>query len=137
MKYEKSCGAILFREFPEGWKTLLLRHNQGHWAFAKGHVEGNETEEQTALREILEETGLTAQLDTGFRMVTTYSPQPDVQKDVIYFIARVKEGSAVPQLEEIQTLEWQDFDSALKILTFKNDKDIFEKAVEYFQQTQA
>ena len=69
MKMEKSCGAIVARQTDTGREILLIRHvNGGHWAFPKGHVEENETEEQTALREILEETGLSVTLDTGFRV---------------------------------------------------------------------
>ena len=58
MKQEKSCGAIILRKQNKTIETLLVKHTKGHWAFAKGHVEENETEEETALREIKEETGL-------------------------------------------------------------------------------
>ena len=58
-------------------EILLIRHkNGGHWAFPKGHVEKKETEEDTALREIREETGLEVLLDTGFRRAVTYSRSP-------------------------------------------------------------
>ena len=89
MKMEKSCGAILCRETEELPQVLLIRHkNGGHWGFPKGHVEDRETEEETARREIWEETGLKAKLDTGFRKVVTYSPKPRVMKDVVSFAAR-------------------------------------------------
>ena len=55
MKYEKSCGAVIFRR-AEGWNVLLIRHTKGrHISFPKGHVEQGETEAQTAEREIREE----------------------------------------------------------------------------------
>ena len=58
MKYEKSCGAVIFRR-TDVWNVLLIRHNKGrHVSFPKGHVEPGETESQTAEREIFEETGL-------------------------------------------------------------------------------
>ena len=82
MKREISCGAVIARQTENGREILLIRHvNGGHWAFPKGHMEGNETESETALREIREETGLTVTLDTGFRAVVTYSPKPDTQSD--------------------------------------------------------
>ena len=76
MKKETSCGAVIARQTDTGCEILLIRHeNGGHWAFPKGHVEENETETETALREIREETGLAVTLDTGFRAVVTYSPE--------------------------------------------------------------
>ncbi len=75
MKREKSCGAVLVRRAVSGWETLLIRHaNGGHWAFPKGHVEPGETEAQTALREIREETAIAASLWPGFRTVISSFP---------------------------------------------------------------
>ena len=56
MEYEKSCGAVVFRIGERGPEALVIHQNAGHWGFPKGHVEPGEDEEQTALREILEET---------------------------------------------------------------------------------
>ena len=85
MRTEKSCGAVVFREKDYKKQILLIRHvNGGHWAFPKGHVEKGETEEQTALREILEETGLDVILDNRYRQVVSYSPRKDVIKDVVF-----------------------------------------------------
>ena len=54
MKHEKSCGCIII----EDKKVLLIKQTNGVWGFPKGHVEENETELQTAEREVKEETGL-------------------------------------------------------------------------------
>ena len=59
MQHEKSCGAIVYRKFHGNIELLLIKNqNGGHWSFPKGHVEEGETEEQTAVREIMEETGI-------------------------------------------------------------------------------
>ena len=63
MKKEKSCGCIVFND----GKVLLVRHNKGHWDFPKGHVEPGETEEQTAKREVKEETNIDVEINTNFR----------------------------------------------------------------------
>ena len=60
MKREKSCGVLVLRRQEEELYVVLLRHRfGGHWSFPKGHVEAGESERQTALREVREETGLT------------------------------------------------------------------------------
>ena len=61
MKREKSCGVLVLRQQEDELYVVLLRHRfGGHWSFPKGHVEAGESERQTALREVREETGLTS-----------------------------------------------------------------------------
>ena len=112
---------------------LLLKHNGGHWAFPKGHVENDETEVETAIREIKEETNLDVEVDTKFRYVVNYSPKPEVTKDVVYFLAEMKGGLARPQLIEIQKLKWVTALEALDIITFENDKKVFLRAMDYLK----
>ena len=69
MQHEKSCGAVVFTRTDKGVKYLLIANLKGIYGFPKGHVEAGETEEQTALREIREETGLRVTLVPGFRAV--------------------------------------------------------------------
>ena len=58
--YEKSCGGIIFYKTKQNTKILLVKNNNGrYWSFPKGHIEEGETEQETAIREIKEETGLT------------------------------------------------------------------------------
>ena len=92
MEREKSCGAVIFREENTRRYYLVLKSTQGHTTLCKGHVEGDETEHETAAREILEETGLTADIDTGFRRTVTFYPKPGVVKDVVFFTARMSGG---------------------------------------------
>ena len=98
MLHEKSCGAIVYRKYHGNTEILLIKHiNSGHWSFPKGHVEGDETEVETAKREILEETGIEVNLDPTFRELVTYSPRKDTVKVVVYFVAKAK-NTDVPVL---------------------------------------
>lgn len=137
MRTEKSCGAVVFRNKNDNIQVLLIRHlNGGHWAFPKGHVEKGETEEQTALREILEETGLAVELDNRYRQVVSYSPKKDVVKDVVYFVATASSDAAtVAQEEEISQIVWVDMHKAADYVSFDNDKKVLLGAIEHYLNT--
>lgn len=128
MKREKSCGAVIFREENTERYYLALTSTLGHTTHCKGHVEGDETEHDTAAREIREETGLTVDFVDGFREVISYEPAPGVTKDVVFFLARLRDGDPVCQPDEVATLRFLPFDEALSALTYPSDKDTLQKA---------
>lgn len=133
---EKSCGAVVWREADGVRQYLLARHNGGHWSFPKGHVEAAEKEADTARREILEETGLTAEIDTGFRQVVTYYPKPGVVKDVVFFTATPSGGQEHAQEEEISEIGWFSFEEACPLVTFASDEEVLLAAEKYLHQKQ-
>lgn len=132
MLHEKSCGAIVYRKYHGNTEILLIKHvNSGHWSFPKGHVEGDETEVETAKREIMEETGIDVILDPTFREIVTYSPKKDTQKNVVYFIAKAKNTDYVPQEEEIADIRWVEIGRAGQVLSYENDRSIVNKAKKF------
>lgn len=131
---EKSCGAVVWRREAGERQYLLVRHNGGHWSFPKGHVEGDETEAETAAREILEETGLTADIHTAFRQQVTYSPKPGTVKDVIFFTAVPTGGQEHPQESEISQLGWFSFPEAAQRVTYASDEEVLLAAEAYLNQ---
>lgn len=132
MRYEKSCGAIVFREAEKSHEILLLKHKAGHWDFPKGHVEEGESEQQTALREVMEESGLVVKiLDNGFRRVIHYSPYPGCVKDVVYFIARYESGELKIQTEEISGALWASPGEALEMISYQNARELLADALSY------
>ena len=129
MNYEKSCGAIVYRKHHGNTEILLVRHlKSGHWSFPKGHMDAGETEEDTARREIKEETGLDVLLDTGFRETVNYSPKKNTKKTVVYFVGMVASHELIPQQDEISELRWRDIEQAGNVLTYENDKLLANKA---------
>ena len=88
MRCEKSCGAVVFTTIDGEIKYLLISNLQGIYGFPKGHVEGNETEAETALREVYEETNLRIKLIEGFRTTDKHViPQKkDTIKQITYFL---------------------------------------------------
>lgn len=134
MKYEKSCGAVIFRR-TDVWNVLLIRHNKGrHVSFPKGHVEPGETESQTAEREILEETGLRVRVDKRFRAENRYNIRPDTQKLVVIFAAVTELSEIIPQPEEIAEAFWSPVDEAAERLTYERDRRIMRDAFEHIQK---
>lgn len=124
MQHEKSCGAIVYRKSHGNTEILLIKHiNSGHWSFPKGHMENGETEIETAIREIKEETSVNVMIDPTFRETVSYFPKRDTQKTVVYFIARAKNYDFVPQEEEIAEIRWVDIGYASTILTYENDQE--------------
>ncbi|WP_119015733.1 bis(5'-nucleosyl)-tetraphosphatase [Anaeroplasma bactoclasticum] len=128
MEREKSCGAVLYL-MKEGKRFYLIEKMRlGHYSLVKGHVEGNETEEETALREIKEETNLDAKLDTSFRQVITYSPKVGVIKDVVFFVGEIVSLDVKAQEEEVNQILFLEFEDAINTLTYESDKEILRLA---------
>ncbi len=128
MKQEKSCGAVIFREENTNRYYLVLHSTQGHTTLCKGHVEGDETEHETAAREIREETGLAVDFIDGFRAVIAYSPRPGAAKDVVFFLARARGQDIVCQPEEVADARFLPFGEALEALTHPSDRETLQKA---------
>ena len=135
MKREKSCGALVYRLLDDNrTQLLLLKHRYGgHWSFPKGHVERGENEVQTALREIKEETGLSVDLQNGFRECVSYSPKPNVKKQVVYFLGYARDDRVQKQEEEVSELQWMDSEKARQMVTFENDHRLISKATQFLQ----
>ncbi len=133
IKKEKSCGAVVVRRVKGGYLTLLIQHRGGHWGFPKGHVENDETEPETAIREIREETGLDVTIDTNFKQSVIYCPRNYIEKEVIYFTAITDMRETTPQPEEIRRADWFTFDEASMQLSHENDIQILRKAQKYWK----
>lgn len=132
MRNEKSCGAIIFKQ--EERKILyLLLYGPSYWGFVKGLVEKEESEEETALRETKEEAGIKVKLLKGFKETIKYMYKFDgelINKEAIFFIAQAEEDK-VKISEEHEDFKWMDFQEAIELMRFKNQKEILRKANEF------
>ena len=122
MKYEKSCGAIVIDDN----KVLVIKHRAGHVGFPKGHVEDGETEVETAIREVKEETGIDIEVDTNYRYTTNYSPKEGVSKEVIFFLGKVIGGKIKPQYTEVDEVSFIPMDRVLDKLDFDDMKELYK-----------
>ena len=126
--YEKSCGAVLFTEQGGERKYILITNISGHIGFPKGHIEYGETEKQTALREIYEETGIHTSIIDGFREFYNYRINSFIKKKAIYFLASFDPKDIQMCIREISEYRLLDYQQALNTLNFRHDKKILEKA---------
>jgi tRNA nucleotidyltransferase (CCA-adding enzyme) len=132
MKFEKSCGVIVYRYNNGSTEFLAVKSKAfGHWGFPKGHVENGESEEETAKREVLEETGLEIGICSGFREGIEYSPKEGIIKEVIYYIGKSQGSDVNIQQEEIEDYRWLNFHEMFEMLTFENDKKILTEAKDF------
>ena len=134
MRKEKSCGAVIYKYIDNELFILLLKHNLGHWSFAKGHVEDSETEQETAIREIKEETNLDVTINSDFRYVITYSPYEGAIKDVVYFLATTNSNNIKAQQSEISEIKWFKYEDAISMITYEDDRKVLMKAIEYLNK---
>ena len=135
MVYEKSCGCVLYYIHRELRVLVIKQARNGNWSFPKGHVEQNETEYETAIREVREEVGAEVSPIEGFREVIRYAPKTNVQKDVVYFVASPETPTIKMQKEEVSDYKWMRPEDAMKNLTFKNDKEVLRKALDFLKET--
>ena len=138
MKYEKSCGCLVVNQ----GKVLMIQHNEGHWDFPKGHMEVGESEEDTALREVKEETNINVVLDSEepFLLVKNYLRDYDIVDGTIqnrlvntYYFTGVTNSDDIEYFHQTK-LEKQDSlrgffidkEEAIELLKEYNEED--EKA---------
>lgn len=124
LRKEKSCGCIVIDE----GKVLLIKQTKGHWGLPKGHVEENETEKETALREVKEETNYDVEIVGDHRFVERYITDTGIDKEVVYFIAKKVGGDAEKQEAEVTDIKWCSFDEAIDTVTFDNMKELLKNA---------
>lgn len=133
--YEHSCGAVVYRKIGDDFRFLLIKNRRStHWGFPKGHMEKGETREETALREVLEETGLHITICEGFCSESQYKIGSKIEKRVDVFLASTADTQTVIQKEEIEDYIWLRYPEAVEMLKFDNDKDIIDDVVEYMKE---
>ena len=130
-KREKSCGAVVYN--PERQSFLIIKMLNGNWGFPKGHTENQETDIQTAIREVTEETGIKIEILDGFKKSIKYIPFPEVLKEVIFFIGITKEEKVVIDKGEIEDYMWCSYEEALKMITYKPQRDIMESSLQFIK----
>ncbi len=137
MPAEFSAGAIIFRREKDSIYYLLLHYEEGHWGSPKGHVEKEETLEETARREVREETGLTdIQFLEGFSEKNTYfftGKEGKIFKTVTFFVAETHTKEIKVSFEHTGFI-WLPYRDAMEQVTYQNEKLLLQKAHRFIMQ---
>ena len=138
MKTEKSCGAVVFTRENGEARYVIIRSTEGFFGFPKGHMEPGETEQETALREIREETGLKVRLLDGFRTEDSHPftrAGEQIMKQIIYFIGEYENQLPRAQESELISLHLMDYASAMNAFQFESSRRILSEAHKFLQES--
>ncbi len=126
-----SAGGVVFRTGENGVEFAICgRDSDGVWGLPKGTPDPGESLEQTAVREVTEETGLEVRPVDKLGVIEYWFSREGVRyhKWVHYYLMAATGGDTVAHDVEYDRVEWFPVEAALKTLTFKNEVDMAEKA---------
>ena len=141
MKVEKTAGAVVFRKEKGNLFFLLLRYEEGHWDFPRGHIEKGEKTEHAVRREVKEEAGLKdLKFIDGFKKTIKFMfkwPPKDPKQEwrikfVAFFLAETKTKEVKLSFEHTD-FAWLKYEDAIKKLTHKTAKEVLKSAHEFLK----
>jgi len=140
MKFEFSAGGIVYKKEKGKLFILVSQHSQHHgWVFPKGLIgdkKNGEKKEETALREVKEETGAKGKIIKTLEPVTYWYvwKGEKIKKTVYYFIMEYVEGDITDHDFEMENVKWVEEDKVLETLTYKGDKEVFKLAQPHLKE---
>lgn len=131
---EVCAGGVIFYRDNNQYKFVVILDAYGRWTLPKGHVEKDEQVEETAIREIEEETGLKDLKLLEKIGETEYEVhQPQTQpflKKVHFFLFETNyQDLVLPATAEVKDAKWLKATDALNLINYENIKVIFETAL--------
>ena len=134
MKLQFSAGGVVFKKENENAYVLVSQHSQHHgWVFPKGligdHVK-NESKEETALREVQEETGAVGKILQPLKSVEYWFvlDGEKIRKTVYYFLMEYVSGDISKHDDEMENVEWLKKEDIQNRLTYPSDKEVWQEA---------
>ena len=134
-----SAGGVVYRSVDGGIETVLCgRDNPVRWSLAKGTPDPGETMEQTALREVREETGLEVSIEGPIRSIDYWFADRDsdvrYHKTVHFYLMTPVGGSIDLHDPEFDVVRWFPSEEALETLAYANEADVLRQALELISQ---
>lgn len=126
-----SAGGVVYRQGPRGMEVVLCgRDRDGVWGLPKGTPAPGESMEETALREVSEETGLQVKIIGKIGTIQYWFSRNGVRyhKWVHHYLMQAVGGDTANHDVEYDRVEWFPIEAASKVLSFKNEVKMVEKA---------
>jgi 8-oxo-dGTP pyrophosphatase MutT (NUDIX family) len=140
--FEISSGGVIYRRTSDGLEVCLISTKGGtRWQLPKGKREKGESLEQTAAREVLEETGLTGQVGQRLAKIDLWFTWNDDgapvrhHKLVYFYLLEYEHGDTADHDDEVEDACWFDADEALERLTFPNERKVVVRALEVLAES--
>ncbi len=145
MTEESSAGGVVYK-FDPNLMILVCQHSYHHgWVFPKGLIGdrediAHEEKEETAVREVKEETGIEAIIERPLSPIWyTYfwngeNEKEEIKKTVYYFLMRATGGDTAIHDEEMENVEWIPAEEVEKRLTYPSDKRVWKEAKQLIPQ---
>jgi 8-oxo-dGTP pyrophosphatase MutT (NUDIX family) len=136
---EVSAGGVVYRKTDDGIEVVLAsrrtRRGQLAWGLAKGGIEEGETKEVAAIREVREETGMTAviEADLGDTKYMYVWDDIRIRKTVHFFLMRHTGGNVEDRDDEMEEIRWFPMERAIKRAAYRGERDMLVKASELLQ----
>jgi 8-oxo-dGTP pyrophosphatase MutT (NUDIX family) len=131
---EVSAGGVVYRRQDDAIEVALAarrtRRGDLAWGLPKGAIEAGESEEEAALREVLEETGLEAEVESDLGQIRYFYVWEGVRvrKRVRFFLMRATGGDVSKHDTEMEEVRWFPLRRAIKRATYRGERDVIERA---------
>ena len=127
-----SGGAVIAVRGGSPHVALIATRRKTRWGLPKGAVSQGETSEQAALREVLEETGIEAEIVKALDTIEYYFRAGDtlIRKRVDFYLMRYVAGELTPQLSEVDDVEWVELSEAIQRASFESERKLLENALQ-------
>jgi 8-oxo-dGTP pyrophosphatase MutT (NUDIX family) len=133
---EVSAGGVVYRREGDEIEIVLAsrrtRRGELAWGLAKGGIERGETHEDAAVREVLEETGYTAEIEASLGDTRYFYVWEDtrIRKTVHFFLMRCTGGDPADRDDEMEEVRWFPLERALKRAAYKGEREVLGRAAE-------
>ncbi len=136
---EVSAGGVVFKKEDDRFQFVLISPKEGRWCLPKGLIGEKEKEEETALREVKEETGLNCRIKSKIDTIEYWyfdkGRNLRLHKFVHFYLMEYLEGSLDDHDREVLEARWFNAEEAIEIASFESEKEVLLRALEILKSS--